>query len=173
MKYGRETMSLKFGKLLVMVIILCSITASAQAPPASTPPISYGPPIGVELAKKAATAALAEARKNNWLMAAAVVDPSGVLVYYEKMDNTQIGSATVSIGKARTAALFKRPTKAFQDVVAGGGAGLRILTLENAVAIEGGVPIIVNGQIIGALGVSGDSSDHDGICATAGAAALK
>jgi len=173
MKYGREAMSLKFGKLLVMVIISCSITASAQAPPTSTPPISYGPPIGVELAKKAATAALAEARKNNWLMAAAVVDPSGVLVYYEKMDNTQIGSASVSIGKARTAALFKRPTKAFQDVVAGGGAGLRILTLENAVAIEGGVPIVVNGQIIGALGVSGDSSDHDGICATAGAAALK
>jgi glc operon protein GlcG len=173
MKYIRETMSLKFGKLLVMVIILCSITASAQAPPTSTPPISYGPPIGVEIAKKAAAAALAEARKNNWLMAAAVVDPSGVLVYYEKMDNTQIGSATVSIDKARTAALFKRPTKAFQDVVAGGGAGLRILTLENAVAIEGGVPIIINGQIIGALGVSGDSSDHDGICATAGAAALK
>jgi glc operon protein GlcG len=173
MKYGRERMSLKFGKLLVMVIISCSITASAQAPPTAAPPISYGPPIGVEIAKKAATAALAEARKNNWLMAAAVVDPSGVLVYYEKMDNTQIGSASVSIGKARTAALFKRPTKAFQDVVAGGGAGLRILTLENAVAIEGGVPIIVSGQIIGALGVSGDSSDHDGICATAGAAALK
>jgi uncharacterized protein GlcG (DUF336 family) len=80
-------------------------------------------------------------------MAAGVVDPSGVLVYYEKMDNTQIGRANVSIGKARSAALFKRPTKAFQDMVAGGGAGLRILTLENAVAIEGGVPIIVNGRL--------------------------
>src|ERR1700730_741288 len=172
MEYG-EKMSLKFGRLLMAVIILCSITASAQAPPASVPLIPYGPPIGVEIAKKAAMAAVAEARKNNWLMAAAVVDPSGVLVYYEKMDNTQIGSATVSIGKARSAALFKRPTKAFQDMVASGGAGVRILALENAVEIEGGVPIIVNGQVIGAIGVSGDPSDHAGICAMAGAAALK
>jgi glc operon protein GlcG len=173
MESGRKKMSLKLGKLLVTLIILCSVTASGQAPPAAVPPMPYGPPIGVETAKKAAMAALSEARKNNWFMAAAVVDPSGVLVYYEKMDNTQIGSASVSIGKARSAALFKRPTKAFQDIVAGGGAGFRILALENAVAIEGGVPIIVNGQIIGAIGVSGDSSDHDGICATAGAAALK
>ena len=140
---------------------------------ASAAPIPYGPPISVETAKKAAAAALAEARRNNWLMAVAVVDPNGVLIYYEKMDDTQLGSASVSIGKARSAALFKRPTKVFQDMVAGGGAGLRILALENAVAIDGGVPIIVNGQIIGAIGVSGDSSDHDGISAAAGAAALK
>ena len=173
MEYREKKMPLKVTKLGVALIILGSIPASAQAPPASTLPIPYGPPIGVETAKKVATLALVEARKNNWLMAAAVVDPSGVLVYYEKMDNTQIGSATVSIGKARSAALFKRPTKAFQDVVAAGGSGLRILSLENAVAIEGGVPIIVNGQIIGAIGVSGDSSDHDGICAMAGAAAMK
>jgi glc operon protein GlcG len=166
-------MSLKLAKSLVVAIALCSMTALAQAPAQTAPPLPYGPPIGVETAKKAAIAALAEARKNNWFMAAAVVDPSGVLVYYEKMDNTQIGSASVSIGKARSAALFKRPTKVFQDMVAGGGAGVRILALENAVAIEGGVPIIVNGQIIGAIGVSGDSSDHDGICAQAGAATLK
>lgn len=140
---------------------------------ASAAPIPYGPPISVETAKKAAAAALAEARRNNWLMAVAVVDPNGVLIYYEKMDDTQLGSASVSIGKARSAALFKRPTKVFQDMVAGGGAGLRILALENAVAIDGGVPIIVNGQIIGAIGVSGDSSDHDGISAAADAAALK
>ena len=173
MEYGGKQMPMKLGKRLVVMIMLCSIAALAQTPPASAPPLPYGQPIGVETAKKAVMAALSEARKNSWFMAAAVVDTSGVLVYYEKMDNTQIGSATVSIGKARSAALFKRPTKAFQDMVAGGGAGLRILSLENAVAIEGGVPIIVNGQIIGAIGVSGDSSDHDGICATAGAAALK
>jgi uncharacterized protein GlcG (DUF336 family) len=164
-------MSVKLVKLFIVLLI--SVTASAQAPPASAPPIPYGPPIGVEIAKKAAAAALAEARKNNWLMATAVVDPNGTLVYYEKMDNTQLGSAAVSIGKARSAALYKRPTKVFQDMVAGGGAGLRILDLENAVAIDGGVPIIVNGQVIGAIGVSGDSSDHDGVCAVAGAAALK
>jgi glc operon protein GlcG len=169
-------MSLRFAKFAVLLLVaLCSMTALAQAPApaAAPPPLPYGPPIGVENAKKAAAAALAEARKNNWFMAAAVVEPTGVLVYYEKMDNTQIGSASVSIDKARTAALFKRPSKAFQDLVAGGGAGLRVLSLPNAVAIEGGVPIVVNGQIIGAIGVSGDTSDHDGICAQAGAAALK
>src|ERR1700747_3224936 len=77
-------------------------------------PKPYGSPIGVESAKKIAAVALAEARKNNWYMAVAVVDPNGTLVYYEKMDNTQLGSAQVCIDKARSAALFKRPTKAFQ-----------------------------------------------------------
>jgi uncharacterized protein GlcG (DUF336 family) len=106
-------------------------------------------------------------------MAVAVVEPSGVLVYYEKMDNTQIGSTTVSIDKARTSALFKRPTKAFQDMVAGGGPGLRALSLPGAIAIEGGFPLVVNGQIIGAIGVSGDAASNDAICAQAGVAALK
>jgi glc operon protein GlcG len=106
-------------------------------------------------------------------MAIAVVDPSGTLVYYEKMDNTQTGSASVAIEKARTAALFKRPSKVFQDLVTGGGPGLRILGLPGAVPIEGGIPLVVNGQIVGAVGVSGDSSDHDGVCAQAGADSLK
>lgn len=136
-------------------------------------PKPYGPPVGVDSAKKIAAVALAEARKNNWYMAVAVVDPSGTLVYYEKMDNTQTGSASVAIEKARTASLFKRPSKAFQDMVTGGGQGLRILGLPGAVPIEGGVPLIVEGKIIGAIGVSGDSADHDGICAQAGADALK
>jgi len=105
-------------------------------------------------------------------MAVAVVDPSGTLVYYEKMDNTQAGSASVAIDKARTASLFKRPSKAFQDMVAG-GQGLRILGLPGAVPIEGGVPSVVDGKIVGAIGVSGDSADHDGICAQAGADTLK
>src|SRR5208283_2820373 len=114
-----------------------------------------------------------EARKNNWNMAVAVVDPSGNLVYYEKMDNTQLGSAKVSVNKARSAALFKRPTKAFQDALAGGGAGLRILGLEGAVPVEGGVPLIIDGKIIGAIGLSGDLSEHDAQCAKAGADALQ
>jgi glc operon protein GlcG len=153
--------------LLFLTAFLCAINSPAQTPKA------YGPPISLESARKVAAAALAEAQKNGWYMAISVVDPSGTLVYYEKMDNTQTGSASVAIDKARTAALFKRPSKAFQDIVAGGGPGLRLLGLPGAVPIEGGIPLMANDQIVGAIGVSGDSSDHDGICAQAGANSLK
>ena len=132
-----------------------------------------GSPVNVETAKKAAAAALAEARKNNWLMAVAVVDPNGTLVYYEKMDNTQLGSAEVCIDKARSAALFKRPTKAFQEAITGGGAGLRVFALRGAVPVEGGVPLEADGKLIGAIGLSGGQSNEDGQCATAGANAIK
>ena len=81
---------------------------------------------------------MAVARKNGWLMVVAVVDPNGTVVYYEKMDNTQLGSAEVAIDKARSAALYKRPTKAFQDAVAGGGAGLPVLAPKGAEPVEGG-----------------------------------
>jgi uncharacterized protein GlcG (DUF336 family) len=136
-------------------------------------PNPYGTPIPVELAKKAAAAALAEAVKNSWTMAVAVVDWSGNLVYYEKMDNTQVASAKVCIDKARTSAIYKRPSKAFQDGLAAGGVGLRILDLRGATAVEGGIPLLVDGKIIGAIGVSGDSSEHDNVCAVAGAAVIK
>ena len=136
-------------------------------------PNPYGPPISLENAKKAAAAAAAEAVKNKWNMAIAVVDPTGTLVYYEKADNTQIGSANVAIDKARSAALYKRPSKAFQDALASGGAGLRVLGLQGAVPVEGGVPIVSDGKIIGAIGVSGANSDQDGQCANAGASAIK
>jgi glc operon protein GlcG len=149
------------------------VLEAQQAAPANPMALPYGAPVTVELAKKAAAAALAEARRNNWLMAVAVVDPGGNLVYYEKMDNTQLGSAHVSIDKARSAALFKRPTKAFQDSVASGGAGLRVLDLEGAVPLEGGVPLVIDGKILGAIGLSGDSSEHDGQCARAGVEAIK
>ncbi len=135
-------------------------------------PDSGGSNIGVDDAKKAAAAAIAEARRNNWTMAAAVVDLGGHLVYFEKMDGTQTGSVAVSIGKARSAALFMRPTKAFQDVVAGGGDGLRMLALEGAVPVEGGVPLVLGGKIVGAIGVSGGASSQDGQCARAGAEKL-
>jgi len=131
-----------------------------------------GPSVSVETAKKAAAAALAEARKNNWLMAVAVVDAHGTLVYYEKMDNTQLGSAEVAIDKARSAALFKRPSKAFQDAIASGGAGLRVFALRGAIPIEGGVPLEQQGQLIGAIGLSGGQSNEDGQCAIAGANAI-
>ncbi len=135
-------------------------------------PEPYGMPIGLENAKKAAAAAIAEARKNGWLMAVAITDPSGELVYFVKMDGTQTGSVNVSIGKSRSAALFKRPTKVFQDMLASGGAGVRVLALERAIPIEGGVPLVIDGEIVGGIGASGGSSDQDGVVAGAGAAAL-
>jgi len=133
----------------------------------------YGLAITLENAKKAAAPALAEARKNDWTMAVAVVDTGGNLVYFEKMDGTQTGSVTVSINKARSAALFKRPTKAFQDTLATGGDGLRVLGLEKAVPVEGGIPLVMDGKIVGAIGLSGGTSQQDGQCAQAGANALK
>ena len=136
-------------------------------------PNPYGLPIGVENAKKTAAAALKEAAKNNWNMAVAVVDPGGHLIYYEKMDNTQLGSANIAIDKARTAALFKRPTKAFQDALAAGANGLRILRLEGVVPVEGGVPLVIDGKIVGAIGVSGGTSAQDAQCAEVGAEAMK
>ena len=136
-------------------------------------PNPYGAAISLENAKKVAAPAIAEATKNHWAMAVAIVDTSGNLVYYEKMDNTQLGSANVAIEKARSAALFKRPTKTYQDALAAGGDGMRILRLQGAVPIEGGVPILVEGKIAGAIGVSGATAAQDGQCANAGADALK
>lgn len=136
-------------------------------------PNPYGAPISLENAKKAAAPALAEAEKNHWSMAVAVVDPSGNLVYYEKMDNTQLGSASVAIDKARSAALFKRPTKALQDALAAGGDGLRILRVQGATPVEGGIPLVMDGKIVGAIGVSGATSAQDAQCAKAGADTIK
>ena len=135
-------------------------------------PNPYGTSISLETAKKVAAPAIAEAAKNNWSMALAIVDPAGNLVYYEKMDNTQLGSANVAIDKARSAALFKRPTKALQDALAAGGEGLRILRIQGAVPIEGGLPLVVDGKIVGAIGMSGGTSAQDGQCAKAGADSL-
>jgi glc operon protein GlcG len=133
---------------------------------------TYGLPLSGEQAKQAAAAALAEARRQGWAMAVAVVDPAGILIYFEKVDATQNGSVQVAMDKARSAALFKRPTKAFQDALSGGGVGLRILGLAGAVPAEGGLPIVVGGQIVGAIGVSGGTSEEDGVCAIAGVSAL-
>jgi glc operon protein GlcG len=128
---------------------------------------SYGVPITTELAKKLAAAALAEARANGWTMGAAIVDPAGILVYFEKIDDTQHASPRIAIDKARSAAMFKRPTKAFQDSVEKGGVFLRVMGLRGASFVEGGVPIVVDGKIIGALGVSGGTSEQDGQCCKA------
>jgi len=94
-------------------------------------------------------------------------------VYFERMDEVQQGSVDVAIAKARSAARFKRATKVFQDGLAAGGAGLRLLSLEGAVPVEGGIPLVVGGKIVGAIGASGGTSEQDGVVAAAGVAALK
>ncbi len=132
----------------------------------------YGPSITLAQAKMVAEAALAPARENSWTVVVAIVDPGGYPVYLEKLDDTQVGSVTVAMEKARSAAIFKRPTKMLQDRLASGGDGLLVLRLRDAIPVEGGVPIVVNGRLIGALGVSGGSSAEDEVCAEAGAAAL-
>jgi glc operon protein GlcG len=150
------------------VFALIALPAIAQTPFAPPPQVPYGLSISTEAAKNAAAASIAEARKNNWKMAIAVVDTGGYLVYFEKMQDTQTGSVELAIEKARTAALFRRPTKVFQDGVAAGGEGLRLLRLTGAIPIDGGVPIIADGKIIGAVGVSGGSGEQDGQVAIAG-----
>jgi uncharacterized protein GlcG (DUF336 family) len=134
---------------------------------------AYGPPITTDLAKKVAAAALAEARANEWTMAAAIVDPGGILVYFEKIDDTQHASPRIAIDKARSAAMFKRPTRTFQDSVEKGGVGLRVMMLRGASAVEGGVPLVVDGKIIGGLGVSGGTAEQDGQCCRAALEALQ
>jgi len=145
---------------LIALVLLSPIAGAQQWP------FGYGAPVSVEQARKSAAAAVAEAKKNGWNVAAAVVDPSGVLVFYEKMDGTQVGSAHVAIEKARSSAQFRRPTKSFEDAVNGGRPN--VLGLPGAIPLEGGLPLVVAGKIIGAIGVSGATSQQDGLCAKAG-----
>ena len=148
------------------------LTPPASTGPAPVPPPDYGPPITNEQAKGVAAAAFAEAKKNNWRMAFAIVGPAGELVYFEKMDGTQMASAKIAQGKARTAVMFRRPSKAFADQYAAGNSAFMTFP-EKPVASEGGVPIVVNGKIIGAVGASGGTGQQDGVAAAAGASAAK
>ena len=147
------------------------MSSAKPAPGPKLPP--YGRSITIAEAKKVADAALAPAKTNGWTVVIAIVDPGGHLVYLEKLDETQVGSVAVAESKACSAAIFKRPTKMFQERLARGGDGLLVLRLQGAIPVEGGVPIIVGGKLIGALGVSGGSSAEDEVCAEAGAAALR
>lgn len=153
------------------IVAIASIPSIAQTPKPAAP-LTYGEPIQLEQAEKVMAAALQEASKNNWTMAIAIVDPGGNLVLFKKMDNTQIGSVNVAISKATTANNFKRATKVFEDAVAGGGLGLRILSLPGVTPLEGGELIMLNGKIIGAIGVSGMKSTEDGQVARAGASVI-
>lgn len=130
-----------------------------------------GAPISLADAKKVAAAAAAEAKKNNWTMVIAIVEPNGQLVYLEKEDGTQYGSINVALDKATSAALFRRPTTAFEAGIKAGNNYL--LTLRGANAVPGGIPIVVNGKVVGGIGVSGATGAQDAQTAEAGIAALK
>jgi glc operon protein GlcG len=139
-----------------------------QAPPPTTP---YGAPLSIANARKAMAAAEAEATRNSWGVSIAIVDSGGNLLMLHRLDNAQLSSVRIAEAKARTAVEFRRPTKALEDAVAGGGVGLRVLTFGASVA-EGGVPIIADGKIVGGIGVSGAASQQDAQVAMAGAAAI-
>jgi glc operon protein GlcG len=148
--------------LVLAFTALCSLSLRAQ-------PVTKQS-VGLDLAKKIAAKAEAEAVKNKWTVVIAIVDDGGNLVYLEKMDGTQIGSIEVAQAKAVTALKFKRPTKAFEDVVLGGRTP--VLSLPGVVSIEGGLPIVIDGAYLGAIGISGMKSAEDGVVAAAGLTAL-
>jgi glc operon protein GlcG len=139
-----------------------------QVAPPTTP---YGEPMSIDAARKAMAAAEAEASRNQWGVSIAIVDSGGNLLMLHRLDNAQLSSVRIAEAKARTSVEFRRPTKALEDAVASGGAGLRVLTFGACVA-EGGVPIMAGGKIVGAIGVSGVASHQDAQVAAAGAGAV-
>ena len=161
------------GLASILAIVLATAAASAQQAPSPPPTTPYGPPIGLEAAKKVMAAAEAESVKNNWGMAIAILDSTGHMVMLHKLDNTQYGSIAVAEDKARSALYYRRPSKVFEDLVAQGGLGMRTLALRGATPLEGGIPLIADGKIIGAIGASGATSVQDGQVAKAGADVAK
>ncbi|HUC47973.1 MAG TPA: heme-binding protein [Xanthobacteraceae bacterium] len=146
--------------------------APAAAAPVSTATLPYGPPVTLDQAKRAMAAAELEALKNSWQVAIAILDSGGNLVMFHKIDNTQLSAGEGAEGKARTALQFKRPSKALDDAIAAGGGGMRLLALKDITPLEGGIPLVANGAIIGAIGVSGALSAQDAQIAKAGADTL-
>ncbi len=155
-------MTRRIAPSLAALLLLSAAVASAQLVDRKA--------LTLDAAKKMAAAAAAEAKKNNWLMVVAVVDDGGHLLYLERPENTQTGSIRIAIDKARSAAAFKRPTKVWEDALAGGRSA--VLGLRGAVPSEGGVPVVVDGRVLGAVGVSGGSAQQDGQVAKAGVDAL-
>lgn len=138
--------------------------------PAPPPPIPHGAPITLERARAIAAAAEAEARKNGWPMAIAVTEPTGALVYFAKMDGVQYASIDLAVAKAKCAAIYRRPTRLFTEAL--GNGHLMFLTFPDLCAAPGGLPLVVDGALIGAIGVSGGAGHQDDIVATAGVAGL-
>jgi len=156
-----------------VVLVFTAISVSAQQPVAPAPPqIPYGSPVSLEQAKKVMAGAEAEAMKNKWNVVIVILDSGGQLVMLHRLDGAQFGSIDVARDKAYSAVAFRRPTKVFQDLVGQGGANLRLLGLRGASVLEGGIPLNADGKIIGAIGVSGVTSEQDAQIAKAGADAL-
>jgi glc operon protein GlcG len=163
-----------------MLALACAFALSAgpvlaQQPSAPAPSVAtlpYGPAITLEQAKRAMAAAELEAAKNSWQVAITILDSGGNMIMFHRVDNAQLSATTVSEGKARTALEFKRPSKALDDAIAAGGAGMRLLALKDITPLEGGLPVIVDGKIVGAIGVSGALSSQDAQVAKVGADAL-
>jgi len=156
---------LAFACALGICVVASPVVAQQTAPP-------YGPPITLDAAKRVMAAAELEAAKNSWQVAVTILDSGGNLVMFHKFDNTQLQSIGASEGKARTSLFFKRPSKALDDAIAAGGAGMRLLAVKDITPLEGGLPILLDGKIIGAIGVSGALSSQDAQIAKAGAEAL-
>ena len=153
-------------KRFLFAIVAGTLSFAAQAQ-------TYGTPITLDQAKKVLSAAEAEMKKNNWVMSIAIVDSGGHLVLFQRADGSQFAGAKIAEDKAWSAAGFKRPGKMFQDRLATGGVETRILQLRGVSALDGGDPIVVDGRVIGAVGVSGGAGEQDGQVSKAGAAALK
>jgi len=153
------------------VILLLPAVIVIQLPAMAQEPIPYGAPINLETALKVVAAAEVEAKKQNWPVAITVVDSAGFLVAFHRLDNTQLGSVEVSLEKAKSSALFRRATRTYEETLAQGGANLKVLR-SPAMPIEGGLPILRDGKIIGAIGVSGVKSTEDAQVARAGLAAV-
>jgi glc operon protein GlcG len=163
--------SLVVGTVLVLA---ATSSVSAQQPAAAPPPPPpYGPAITLEQAKKVMAGAEAEANKNKWNVVIAVLDSGGNLVMVHRMDGAQWGSIEVAREKAYSAVAFRRPTKVFQDLIEQGGGNMRILRLPGASPLEGGIPIVADGKLIGAVGVSGVTSQQDAQIGRAGIEAMK
>ena len=131
---------------------------------------SYGSNITIDQAKKIAAGAIAECQKNNWRAAVAILDTGGSLVYFERIDDTQVASLKIAIDKAYAAATYRRPSRVWEDAVAKGR--IAVLSLAGVVASPGGLPIVSDGKVIGAVGVSGGTGDQDEQCAKAGLSAM-
>ena len=152
--------------LLAVAAGALSFAAQAQVP-------QYGANINLEQARKAMVSAEAEARKNNWPVAIAIVDTAGNLVLFQRIDNTQTASGQVAIDKSVSAAIYRRPTKVFQDLLAKGAEGWRLPSLRGASMVDGGLPVVIDGKIVGGIGVSGVAGNQDAEVAIAGANAVK
>jgi glc operon protein GlcG len=175
------SMSARAGTLVCALALSAGLAAApawAQQPPPPPAPAAspaqppYGPAITLDQAKRVMSAAELEAAKNSWTVAITILDSGGNLVMFHKFDNAQLSAVTTSEGKARTALDFKLPSKALDDAIAAGGAGMRLLALKDITPLQGGILILADGKIVGAIGVSGALSAQDEQVAKTGADVL-